>query len=108
MTSVPDWTTHIAYVDGPSGRRASLINGPDVWEVNACLIGTWQDQPTLTPEQLVEAVATDLSLAPELVIAARAYYASHRLEISEQIAENQQMAADMEKAWRDSQAQQND
>jgi uncharacterized protein (DUF433 family) len=72
----------IQFLDGPSGRRASLVGrGLDIWEV----ISTVQDN-----EGSVEAAAEYLHITVGLVEAAVAYYGEHRAEVDEEIALNEQ------------------
>lgn len=71
----------IHFLDGPSGRRASLIGrGLDVWEV----IATVRDNDGSVPR------ATEyLDVPAGLVEAAAAYYGEYRDEIDAEIALNE-------------------
>ena len=71
----------IQFLDGPSGRRASLVGrGLDVWEV----IATVRDNDGSTQ------AAAEYLLAPlGLVEAAAAYYGEYRDEIDEEITLNE-------------------
>lgn len=73
----------IVFRDGPTGRRAGLAHGQDVWEV----IGTLRYQSG-EPEQRVEATAELLTLHVGQVRTALGYYADHAQEIDERIAAN--------------------
>lgn len=71
----------IRFVDGPSGRRASLVGrGLDVWEV----IATLRDGGGVIGE-----AAAYLQVPVGLVEAAAAYYGEYRDEIDEEIARNE-------------------
>lgn len=71
----------IQFLDGPSGRRASLIGrGLDVWEV----IATVRDN-----DGSVTAAADYLQVPAGLVEAAVAYYGENRDEIDREIALNE-------------------
>lgn len=71
----------IQFLDGPSGRRASLVGcGLDVWEV----IATLRDNDG----SLTDAAAY-LELPLGLVQAAVAYYGEYRQEIDDEIAANE-------------------
>ena len=71
----------IQFLDGPSGRRASLVgSGVDVWEV----IATLRDN-----DGSVEEAAAYLQIPVGLVQAAVAYYGEHRDEIDEEIELNE-------------------
>jgi hypothetical protein len=69
----------VRFVDGPSGRRARLIGGPDIWEVVMVAHDNGGD--------LTETAAyMEMSLG--LVQAAAAYYGSFPQEIDERIERN--------------------
>jgi uncharacterized protein (DUF433 family) len=71
----------IQFLDGPSGRRASLIGrGLDVWEV----IATVADNGGSTKE-----AAAYLEIQAGLVEAAVSYYGEYHEEIDEEIALNE-------------------
>lgn len=84
----------IVFRNGPAGRRAGLIAGPDVWEIVAVhrsfgeVVRTaeWLDQPA------------------EAIEAALAYYAAHRGEIDEWIRRNEEAAEAAERVFRARQA----
>jgi hypothetical protein len=73
----------ITFRDGPTGRRAALINGPDVWEVVAALVRS--DTP---PARREVRVADLLGLSPTQVSAAMDYYAEFTVEIDDRIGLN--------------------
>jgi len=71
----------IQFLDGPSGRRASLIGrGLDVWEV----IATVRDN-----DGSIQAAAEYLQVPVGLVEAAVAYFGEYRDEIDEEIELNE-------------------
>lgn len=86
----------ITFRDGPSGRRAGLVVGPDVDEVIRSLRAVQQEGAA----DVVAAVAEMTSLTEAQVRAAVAYYADHGAEIDERLAANVQAADDLEAAWR--------
>lgn len=71
----------IVFRDGPSGRRACLTAGPDVWEVVGGLRGAVSDA------ELDEA-ARDLGLSRAQVEVALRYYGEYTDEIDERIRRN--------------------
>jgi hypothetical protein len=85
----------ITFRDGPSGRRAALAGGPDVWEIIETLQGTG-----LTGEEAVVATARWGSLAEAQVRAAVRYYAEYRDEVDERIGSNRQEAERERLAWK--------
>ena len=71
----------VQFLDGPSGRRASLIGrGLDVWEV----IATVHDNDGSIPE-----ASAYLQIPLGLIEAAVAYYGEYRAEIDREIALNE-------------------
>lgn len=84
----------IAFRDGPAGRRAHLVGGPDVWEVVDGVVGG--DVPV--DERLAR--ATELfGLRPALVEAALAYYAEYEDEVDALIGANRRAADEAEQLW---------
>ena len=89
----------ICFRDGPVGRRAVLVGGPEVADVVSALIGG--DVPV---EERRARVAELMCLRESLVDAALAYYAEHTAEIDAEI-ESRQLAADKhEQLWMRQQA----
>lgn len=80
----------IVFVDGPAGRRARLLGGPDVWEAITVAKDNGGD--------LVE-TATYLEIPLGRAQAAAAYYAAHPQEIDEQIERNRREASDAHAAF---------
>jgi hypothetical protein len=84
----------IVFRTGPTGRRAALASGPDVWEVVALLRGLGG-----SIERRVAKAATQLGLVAAQVRAASRYYAEFTDEVDEEMAANED-AADRElAAW---------
>jgi predicted transcriptional regulator len=86
----------ITFRDGPSGRRAGLVNGPDVDEVIRILRAVQEERH----EDPVPGVAEVTSLTESQVRTAVAYYADHSAEIDARIAANERAAEELEAAWR--------
>jgi hypothetical protein len=84
----------ITFRDGPSGRRAALAGGPDVWEVLETLKGT-----ELADEQAISATAEWGALTHAQVRTAVRYYADFRDEVDERISHNSQEADRQRAAW---------
>jgi hypothetical protein len=89
----------IVFRDGPSGRRAALAAGPDVWELMMTLKGAPK-----RGDGAVVATAELLDLAESEVRIAVRYYAAFPEEIDERIARNVDDADEAEEAWRREQA----
>jgi hypothetical protein len=84
----------ITFRDGPTGRRAALAGGPDVWEIIETLQGTG-----LTGEEAVAATAEWGRLTPVQVRIAVGYYAEFRDEVDERIRLNRQEADRLHAVW---------
>ncbi len=80
----------IRFADGPSGRRARLIGGPDVWEVVAVARDNDGD--------LAE-TASYLELSLGLVQAATSYYSAYPQEVDERIERNSRATRDAHGAF---------
>jgi hypothetical protein len=77
----------VVYRDGPTGRRAALAVGPDIWQVASALRYT-----TGSPEERVAALAEQFDLHPRHIRTAIDYAATHREVIDAQIATNDRAA----------------
>jgi hypothetical protein len=80
----------VRFADGPAGRRARLIGGPDVWEAIALAKDNGGD--------LAEAAAY-LEIPLGRLQAAAGYYAAHPQEIDEQIERNRRETGDAHAAF---------
>jgi len=86
--------TNVVFRDGPSGRRAGIVDGPNVWEVIAALKALPQNG-----SEAVQVVAAEFSITAEKVSDALAYYDSYPNEIDQQIAENETAAVRAYESW---------
>ena len=85
----------ILFKDGPTGRRAALAYGPDVWEIIKFLREIDERGPTA-----LTAAAEVLSTDVHRVSAAVTYYGDHREEIDAEIDEAEDASQRAELAWR--------
>ena len=85
----------VMFRDGASGRRASLVAGPDLWEIIGGVIGG--DVPA---SQRLERAVEVFGLRPEQIDAALAYYSDHTDEIDAEIEANRAAAEAAEAHWR--------
>lgn len=83
----------IVFKSGPSGRRAALAGGPDVWETVAALRAT-----TGTEQSRIDTVADQLGLHPRQVTIALGYAADHPDEVEARIAANEDALTAAEQA----------
>lgn len=85
----------VVFKDGPSGRRAALAFGPDVWEVAKVL-----REVDERGETAVAATAEVLALPEAKVRVAMHYYAAYPEEIDAEIEEADRLSDKAEQAWR--------
>lgn len=89
----------IAFRGGPTGRRAALVGGPDVWEVMQTV-----KSGKARGDAAVAATADLLDLEESQVRIAVRYYAAYPDEIDERIKRNVEEADAAEAAWKREQA----
>jgi hypothetical protein len=85
----------VIFKDGPSGRRAALAYGPDVWEVIKFLREVDERGPAA-----IEAAAEVFSIDASRINTATSYYGDYSDEIDAEIAEADEASARAEEAWR--------
>lgn len=90
----------IMFRPGPTGRRAGLVGGPDVWEVIGALQDIRAQEPHLAGQALIKALAEATGLSVKVIRVAVRYYAAYPAEIDERIAANREAAQEAETAWR--------
>ena len=84
----------VVFRDGPAGRRAGLVGGPDVWEV----VGALRSVPE-SGEARVAALAERIGLSEAKVRTAIRYYSEYPEEIDSWIAANDAEAERLEAAF---------
>ncbi len=84
----------IVFRDGPSGRRAGVAGGPDVWEVIGGLVGG--DVPA---EDRIGRAVDIFGLTPGQIQTALDYYADFTDEIDDELTANVAAADEAEAAW---------
>lgn len=71
----------VLFRDGPMGRRATLVGGPDVWEVVRSLRSARTSEPELSEVELIDLVADNAGLPSRLVRTAVQYWAAYPAEV---------------------------
>ena len=84
----------IVFKDGPSGRRAALAFGPDVWEVV-----TFLRQVEERGDEAMTAAAEVFALPEQRVRSALHYYAAYPGEIDAEVDQAEAESALAETAW---------
>ena len=83
----------VIFRTGPTGRRAGLAAGPDVWEVIAAARSASE-----RGEELVRALAERIGVPVEKIRIAVSYYGEYPDEVDRFIAANEQEAEQLERA----------
>src|SRR6202050_5799799 len=86
----------VIFKDGPSGRRAALAYGPDVWEVIKFLREIDERGPAA-----IDAAAEVFAVDSSRIAAAMSYYGDYRDEIAAEITDAAEASARAAAAWRD-------
>lgn len=94
----------VIFRDGPAGRRARLIGGPDVWEVARAVRSARAAEPELDADALLQMVSDSSGVAARLVRAAIDYWTAFPREIDEWIDRADAEADEAEQRWRREQA----
>ena len=77
----------IIFRDGPAGRRAVLVGGPDVWEVIRTVKSARQSEPGLNAKEIPALVSDNTGVPARLVDTAIRYWAAYPDEIDAWIEE---------------------
>lgn len=85
----------VIFKDGPSGRRAALAYGPDIWEIVKFL-----READERGSAALDAAADVLALDASRIAAAVSYYGDYRDEVDAEIADADEASARAEEAWR--------
>lgn len=84
----------VIFKDGPSGRRAALAYGPDIWEIVKVL-----REMDERGEGAVDAAGEVLNLPKAKIRAAMRYYSAYPREIDAEIEQADAESAEAETAW---------
>ncbi len=85
----------VVFKDGPTGRRAALAYGPDVWEIVKFLREV-DERGSAALEAATEVFAVDV----HRITTAVSYYGDYRDEIDAEIAAADWASVRAEQAWR--------
>ena len=89
----------VIFRSGPTGRRAALAGGPDVWEVIRAIKSARAAEPGLDSDELVSLVSDNTGIALRLVTTAVRYWAAYPGEVDAEIAAADAAEAAAEQAW---------
>jgi hypothetical protein len=89
----------IIFRSGPTGRRAALSGGPDIWEVIRAIKSARAAEPELHDDDLLSLVSGNTGIAPRLLSTATRYWAAYPDEIDAEIATADAAEEAAEEAW---------
>jgi len=90
----------VVFRDGPAGRRARLVGGPDVWEVVGAIRSVRDAEPDLTGDDVLRLVAETSQVPVPLLRAALAYWGDYPDEVGAFLERALAEAAQAEVGWR--------
>jgi hypothetical protein len=90
----------VVFRAGPTGRRAALASGPDIWEAIRAIKSARTAEPDLPEHDLLALVASNTSVVERQLRIAIGYWASYPGEIDTEIAAAQAAEDAAEDAWR--------
>jgi len=89
----------IVFRPGPTGRRAGLAGGPDVWEAVRAIKSARAAEPGLAEDDLLAMVGGNTGVPVRLLRIAIRYWASYPTEIDAEIAAADRSEELAEQAW---------
>ena len=89
----------VVFRAGPTGRRAALASGPDVWEAVRAVKSARAAEPDLSEDDLLALVAANTGIALRLLRTAIRYWASYPDEIDAEIVAANAAEEAAESAW---------
>jgi hypothetical protein len=90
----------IVFRSGPSGRRAGLSGGPDVWEAVRAVKSARQNEPDLSEKEIFSLVENNTGVPGSLLRIALNYWAAHSDEVDAEIDAADQAEATADVLWR--------
>ncbi|HXP20300.1 MAG TPA: hypothetical protein VN840_11710 [Streptosporangiaceae bacterium] len=89
----------IIFRSGPTGRRAALAGGPDVWEVIRAIRSAHAAEPGLDSDDLLSLVGDNSGITLRLLSTAVRYWAAYPGEVDAEIAAADAVEEAAEQAW---------
>ena len=89
----------VVFREGPAGRRAGLVAGPDVWEVIRGVRQARATEPGLSAEGVLRLVADGAALPLTAVQVAVSYYAAFPDEVDAMIDAADEAEVSAEAEW---------
>ena len=90
----------IVFRPGPTGRRAALAGGPDVWEIIRAVKSAHAGEPELPGDDVLALVSDNTGVPLRLLRAAVRYWASYPEEVDAEIDAADAAEDAAERIWR--------
>jgi hypothetical protein len=90
----------VIFRTGPTGRRAGLVAGPDVWEIVRAVRSARSEEPVLDEHELLAMLAENTGVPVPKIRVATAYWAAYPDEIDAEVAAADAAEESAEQAWR--------
>jgi hypothetical protein len=90
----------VVFRDGPTGRRAGLAAGPDVWEIMRAVKSARSTEADLDEDEMIAMVSENSGVALGKLRTAVRYWANYPAEIDDEIAAAEHAEIVAEVAWR--------
>jgi hypothetical protein len=89
----------ITFKDGPAGRRARVVGGPDVWEVIGAVRSVREAEPALDGDEVLVVVAETSGVPVPFLRAALAYWGDYPEEVDAFLDRARAEAVQAQTAW---------
>ena len=89
----------VLFRTGPTGRRAGLAAGPDVWEVVRAVRSARTAEPDLGERELLTMISENTGVPVRLIRVATGYWVSYPDEIDAEVAAADAAEENAERAW---------
>lgn len=83
----------IEFRDGPGGRRASIVGGPDVCQVVREVRAARVAEPELSESERLDMLETNTGVSRQMILTALDYYRANRTEVDGLMERNERAAA---------------
>ncbi len=89
----------VVFREGPAGRRAVTIGGPDVWEVIRAVQSQQARTPGVAENPLIDQIAENTGVPQRLVHIAIDYWAAYPQEVNEWVDKANEAEIEYEVEW---------
>jgi len=89
----------ITFKDGPAGRRARVVGGPDVWEAIGAVRSVREAEPELAGDEVIAVVAETSGVPAPFLRAALAYWGDYPEEVDALVDRARAESAQARAAW---------